>query len=120
MDPHIYYIPSCSEGDSVTTTAGSFWYHYNYLKGVYRKNDLLRKPASSSTADPIERSTIPPNGDKLVWLETHLEPWEEIVSVWGETFYDRKRLLAVEEKSVFDYVNQFPCLQLQGGSNLVI
>ena len=56
--------------------------------------------------------------DNLNWLSSNLEPWNQVVKKWQESFESRRTLL--NDLQIHEYIDKFPCLKLQIGKQMVV
>lgn len=82
-----------------------------------RKRKLIDTPELDVSLQSMDDQ---PPSDPVMWirfLETHTHPWSEIVSTWEKTGVERENIF--KDSTVEKYLEQFPCLGLCDGHQLV-
>ena len=51
--------------------------------------------------------------EKLNWLLSHLEPWDQVEKNWQESYETRRELLNHENLPIQEYIDKFACLKIQ-------
>ncbi|XP_043279807.1 uncharacterized protein [Venturia canescens] len=110
----VYFTPFKTVNGQQINASGKLWHHYNYTKGVMKKNSVLRKRCEPINIPPIAQDTI----DKANILRTKVDPWYETIQLWNETYDFRIKYLMNERPTVSQYLESFACLRMQKAIDL--
>ncbi|XP_031777357.1 uncharacterized protein LOC116415892 [Nasonia vitripennis] len=79
-----------------------------------RNADLLARRKKKD----IEYVATEGDVQKLNWLSSNLEPWDQVEKLWQESFESRRMVL--KNLQIHEYIEKFPCLKTQAGKRMFL
>lgn len=116
----IYFVPykRATKTSPRTLNCGKLWSRFNYLKKSLGKDPTENDISSANTYEISDPEIIADINASLQFLRSNLEPFDEILKHWTKTFSHRWSVL--ENKSISDYMEEFPILRMQDGLRLLL
>ncbi|XP_011312934.1 uncharacterized protein [Fopius arisanus] len=117
--PSNYYTPGRTENGITLNPMGKLYWHCDYLKLAMFEDGILEKRGKklhSETQNEIEVADS--IKDKLKQLHRKVEPWNDVVLWWEDTFDARRSDMISTKLPVKDYMTKYACLAVNKALDL--
>ncbi|XP_074095021.1 uncharacterized protein LOC141524820 [Cotesia typhae] len=116
----LYYTPFCQENDVRINASGKLWERYNLVKKFLRDGRILkstpqREKISKTSSLPADETII----EKLKWLETNFQPFDQVEQYWIDTFDERRNSLIQQKDKNESVYSKFECLKNENAVTLI-
>ncbi|XP_018907203.1 uncharacterized protein [Bemisia tabaci] len=116
------------DGKTRKKARGILYDKFTHLRRKFRAKGLIDQPygrtssssSSPSTSTASKGKKILEGDERSEWLQSHLQPWEQVVEYWRMTYEHRASNLKLPETNILEYFNKYPALKQPAGCNLLL